>query len=755
MTKIFIIILLIILFFLLSIEEIFNKKTKKGVFFGFSIRFVLLSALFSFLIPIIYKFFSNIGTDSFVETQNTSIQEALFYLSTFENVFKLYFRLESFLYYFLFSFLVFFLVKKMNIKKYTPRKIYFFIPFIFFIFTNFTSFKLNSHLYNQLESNRYSVSSALFLNNNFLELNDLKIVFYVGEATSALNFSAYGYPFQTTPYISELINSRNAFKYDNVFATYSHTTPSLIDIFTIDAEIKKEPTDVYNQESFFLTDVLKYFDINYFLYSNQESSGSFNFFSPLMFGKNRLHSSDNQLFGNKFNFADKIYDHEFLKSSFEKHLIGSTNPELILLHSYAGHGSYLKHIPKKFSDIQTEQFYEKHHNYLFQPTKTKNDNLENLIKYDKAMRYIDFSLHTLITSVMNRTEPIVFIYMPDHGDDSFKNYGHDSMRPSFGSFYIPAFVLFNNSAKNKFPQVVQMIQKDVELSKENISFAPQLASTILEIFGIQIKTSLQRLGHKNIDKNYFMNVLNKNFKKKFVDFHDISAGDEKFKHLFKTKIMSMENKDKIFCLHGSNNIESIIKGLKVSNCLESDLVIQDDGIYVQHPPQSNGFDFITYLDFVNRSENSINLWFDIKNLDEKNFNSFDNYFENIINSEKVNSVMLELPPESNLDDSALNDYLSRALIKYDSKNLEFSIYLQPRLVDDCVEKNKCSMIDLKIAKAVGNKNIKNISFDKKLNRWDGLQKYRHEINFNSWSYYASDINSEILSHKRIIYKNKD
>ena len=116
--------------------------------------------------------------------------------------------------------------------------------------------------------------------------------------------------------------------------------------------------------------------------------------------------------------------------------------------------------------------------------------------------------------------------------------------------------------------------------------------------------------------------------------------------------------------------------------------------------------------------------------------------------------MLELPPNTEINNSDIDNCLKNILITYPQK-VEFSLYIHDDVIDNCIDGSQCLNLDNLIHKSISNKYVNNISFDKKLNDWYKLQNYKKLINFNSWSYYAENIDEDIMIHKRIIYKNKE
>ena len=47
----------------------------------------------------------------------------------------------------------------------------------------------------------------------------------MSEKVLGINFNLYGYPFETTHYLKKLEKNLNFIKFDNVYATHTHTTP--------------------------------------------------------------------------------------------------------------------------------------------------------------------------------------------------------------------------------------------------------------------------------------------------------------------------------------------------------------------------------------------------------------------------------------------------------------------------------------------------------------------------------------------------
>ena len=69
------------------------------------------------------------------------------------------------------------------------------------------------------------------------------VVTYIGEATSALNLNLYGYPFKTSPWLNSQKQNKRFLKFNNVYATHTHSTPSLKNSLTVC--LKKNEKDCF------------------------------------------------------------------------------------------------------------------------------------------------------------------------------------------------------------------------------------------------------------------------------------------------------------------------------------------------------------------------------------------------------------------------------------------------------------------------------------------------------------------------------
>ncbi len=199
------------------------------------------------------NFFSSMGQDSLTEL-NADIGEAVFYIKTFfsflfdAEIFKrnrFWLLLISSLcsgitIYFL---LVLYCKKKnknvLDFYKYLKLTFIFLLLIGFYKIINLTimSFQAGKDLRAFEFEFRKNIDNHEVVRKSKTPLN---VLVYVGESTSAMNMSLYGYPFNNTPWLDSMKNNEKFLKFNNVFANHTHTTPSLLGAFSLCIKQKKK-----------------------------------------------------------------------------------------------------------------------------------------------------------------------------------------------------------------------------------------------------------------------------------------------------------------------------------------------------------------------------------------------------------------------------------------------------------------------------------------------------------------------------------
>ena len=230
-----------------------------------------------------------------------------------------------------------------------------------------------------------------------------------------MNMSLYGYPRLTNPNLNQYESKEKGFiKFENVLSTHTHTSPSLLEAFSIGIDETNEkllPIDQRRRIS--LIDILKKTDISTEYISNQGSSGTHHQAASIIFNKaKKTFSSNDRLLGNNAYKLEKPWDHIFFNKNFNEKKLNSILPSLIIFHGYAGHGPYTDFIPKNYQN-SLDNFFKK---INYAAVTGKIDSLRSVEDYDKTIYYNDYSVSNALQLVKDSSKPWIFIYFADHGD---------------------------------------------------------------------------------------------------------------------------------------------------------------------------------------------------------------------------------------------------------------------------------------------------------------------------------------------------
>lgn len=228
---------------------------------------------------------------------------------------------------------------------------------------------------------------------------------------------------------------------DGVRSTHSHTSPSLLRVFTFNS-----PQTNGWLIQWGIGGVLKQSGLTAKLYSVQPLNGSFATFSRFVFdGMDfELHEEDRYK-GN--NTTPKIKDHELLEKALQEK--GS-----VFFHSYAGHGGYLDLIDQNLSQAMSKPKIRFDGLFGGSFSETINSDLiRDTNDYDQAISYIDRNVAHAIQNIKNRSKPAALIYFSDHGEAVFAKRGHESSSYIDEMTTVPLVLYFNQAYQKKYPEV--------------------------------------------------------------------------------------------------------------------------------------------------------------------------------------------------------------------------------------------------------------------------------------------------------------
>lgn len=479
---------------------------------------------------------------------------------------------------------------------------------------------------------------------NFGPANKADLFIYIGESTTRLNMSLYGYPLPTTPRLEAISKNDVGFlKFDNVRSTHSHTSPSLLRALSL-----TEPGADGRQAQYGIGKILQRSGAAPILFSTQPMSGSFASFSKFVFDGARFQrpTADKYL-GNLS--APRHKDRYTLDKSLK-------SGGVVFFHSYAGHGGYVDNIDRSMSNKVT------HPNISFSGIfgKDFSELTQSYIKkdlddYNQSLTYIDRNVSHAIEMIKNRKNAAAFIYFSDHGEAVYTKRGHESSQYIDEMTSVPLIIYFNQAYRQKFPIIFDKYQKASK--SDTIRLLDQVTPTILDILSIDKRhqIAVPTFSENRLHPNPFIMARQTISGKSQIDvLYDKHRGFRNRNFFggsadatYLSIIKSVVNNDNTICYHRSNTYAKALRGAAVADCLEFDLVVSKSKLNIYHPPeQATGFQLHHIFDIAEPRKTS--LWIDAKNIyDEGACGVVADYLEN--NHKRVGQIFVEFPSSLNFN----------------------------------------------------------------------------------------------------------
>jgi glucan phosphoethanolaminetransferase (alkaline phosphatase superfamily) len=609
---------LYILIFSLCASLFMLSERKTIQFFGF-----LWVCVTPFIISL-FKIFENIGPDSLLEASNFDTLEILAYAEATFITNNSIPSFKRYLLYFLSTATIGVLITLVLSKFGQYRK---FTPFLLLglallSFSNaISNVVINIQDFKILQDN--FAHPQLLKNSPINTLNEIDVIIYVGESMNKQHMGLYGYYRNTTPNLDKFFKKGMLTKYSEVFSTHSHTSPSLLEALSIPTanESTAEPKTIFEKNRITIVELLKAHGINSHLYSNNSEHGTWNYASSIIFKKaeTAVYNKKGHTLGNTvFPTGRILYDSDFIRKNLTTII---KNHGVTFFHSYAGHIDYCSNIPALERTPVDNLMKTLKPQDIVGPLSTKL--IPEIECYDSAVRYVDQNLSQFITEVARNSRAQAFIYFSDHGESVYTGLGHDSSRFQLDMATVPLLIYLNDAAKEILDD--KNIKFDEKKSLLTLDYIPYL---IAKVLGLDF-------GTYNGTKHIMVRDTLTGRKK--IDIKSTSTDN----WLFNQYQNSSNPISDYSCLHRVNNLGKWNQGRLAFNCMEYDLVVTDDVIYIDHDYPA---DSKLTLEFILRltKESNQSVWLDAKNIDnEKNCSIVANALEPI-----NGKVLLEFPSSS-------------------------------------------------------------------------------------------------------------
>jgi glucan phosphoethanolaminetransferase (alkaline phosphatase superfamily) len=782
--------------FFYSVYNLLEKKFSLSTFFILLLPFFFIFYQYSYL-P---NFFASIGQDSIIEL-NADFGEAFFYIKTFFSFLfdTEIFRRNRFWLLLVSSFctgvLIYLLIKfYCKVKKKNILNLNKYLTSAFTLVLILGVYKIISLTFISFEAGKklkvFEIEFRKNIDNYKIEkktVTPLKTLIYIGESTSALNMSLYGYPFKTTPWLNSISDDDKFIKFNSVYATHTHTTPSLLGAFSLCIKQNRENCSINTEDkkdNLSIIDALNKTEIDTYLFSTQGSLGGLNLANKIVFNTKKKYFSDEdegrskndalKLLGDRYK--PKLDDLRFFKRNFcnNKEIFKNKSSSLTLFHSYAGHGhfnGYLGYVPPQKLFVYPE--YINKENFLGKDFK----NFRLINEYDTALKYTDSAINTVFNCGKNKfdnlSQPMVFIYFSDHGESPATARGHDSSRLTYEMLHVPLVVYFNDAAYNLYEEKFKRLKK-LENKNLTLKFISDLIVYLYDVDILNNKKSIVYksdefkslnsqfiLGRKKLDGstsklqtfwNYEKKIIeDENFIKTFAR-QDTSINLWQMNNFLESKKLSDKKEIKnLICKHRANSFIEQYKASLSNGCFETDILfLKNKTISAHEIESSKNLIFDNFL-YTNYKRNTV--WLDSKNINVlKNCNYALKWLTK--NANKFVSILVEVPTKSinNLNDNEWKNCINN-INNIDNINVGF--YMPTNDLNSCSSNNltisrkkKCEKNFTKIIQFLKETNIRNITFD-----FVGYEAINNFAGFKNFKWHIWHVNDIQAFNKIIINKN--
>lgn len=349
--------------------------------------------------------------------------------------------------------------------------------------------------------------------------SEMRVIVYIGESTTSMHWSLYGYPLSTTPQLAAFAREHaGLLKFENVVSTQTLTSQSLLEALSIGIPGGSDYLPITDRPRASLVDVLKHLNIPTFLMSTQGNTGVWNLASSIIFSgvDSRNYASATSVLGQSAaqGEASRVWDDIFFSDAVQKFkTFRPAGTAVAFLHSYAGHGVYADHIPPRarrtgdafLNDASPSLIYGEgvvqgaDKPGLLDSVQNRIESLLDGVKgggaaarpviadYDDAMRYIDGNLAHLFRQVANEEAPTVVLYFSDHGESPGTGVGHDSSRFQHEMTRVPFLMYFNRAAQQVNPKLFAEFREAAEARRA--ATLAQVPATILSLLGYRVQGS--------------------------------------------------------------------------------------------------------------------------------------------------------------------------------------------------------------------------------------------------------------------------
>ena len=283
--------------------------------------------------------------------------------------------------------------------------------------------------------------------------DSLNVIVVIGESYIREHAALYGYPLQTTPFLSHEQKEGRLFVFTDMVSPYNQTTRVIRNLLSCNSLGHHEDwssappfTAIYKKNGYHVTmyDNQKNFDMGFvFAYS----------LNTYLYHPQIMKACYHETNDSTFEFDGQMVD------DYQKRQTPSAK-RLVLFHLLGQHVGFEYRYPKNFA-----YFNEDSLSFRKEPWLTK-DMREDIVHYDNATRYNDHVLQQII-GLYDQQNTIV-VYLSDHGEEVY-DYRENSGRDDWGmgsdprqvlrwQYMVPFVVWCSDKYATTHPDIIKQLQ---------------------------------------------------------------------------------------------------------------------------------------------------------------------------------------------------------------------------------------------------------------------------------------------------------
>lgn len=403
-------------------------------------------------------------------------------------------------------------------------------------------------------------------------------VLVIGESHNRDNMHAYGYDKETTPWLDNVKRNANTLFFTKAFSCHTHTVPVLS--YALTAKNQYNKISFGDAVSFVeLANIVGY---DTYWFSNQVKCGAWD--TPISVIADAAVKNNwlNKHLGETTETNE--YDNNLIN---ELRKVDSNKNALIVFHLMDCHGSYEDRYPTDFNKFGRKSVID---------------------KYDNAVLYNDYVIKNIYDNVSKMPNFKAMIYFSDHADAPLDGVAHDYSVFVPGMSHIPMYMLVSDAFIKNQSECFNNLKQHQDCVWTN----DLLFNMMINILGIECDEIIEPendLGSDkyNSDINRFKTGYGKRNIKDDLMFSDGVRPKKYWLHRMNDSV-NLDNK----------NLMTKYKGIEIDIRYEegtNDFDVNHDN--------HNGIDnsLRAYLSKMKEYGWTHKIWFDFKNLNEKNANS--------------------------------------------------------------------------------------------------------------------------------------